>query len=61
MIHLYWAKGLTFGEQHLDEGELLTVTKMKFDTLYKKVMNGEIRDAKTVIAALKLKELRNRE
>lgn len=61
VIHLYWAKGLTFGEQHLDEGELLTVTKMKFDTLYKKVMNGEIKDAKTVIAALKLKELRNRE
>ena len=27
IIHMYMAEGLDFGEQHLDEGEFLDVTK----------------------------------
>ena len=33
---------------------------MKFSTLCAKVMSGEIKDAKTIIAVMKLKELRNK-
>jgi ADP-ribose pyrophosphatase len=59
IIRLYGAEGLHFQEQNLDEGEFLQLTKMKFDTLISKIMSGEIKDAKTVIAALKIKEMRN--
>ncbi len=60
IIHLYYAKNITMTQQNLDEDEVLQVCKMKFDTLIMKIMNGEITDAKTVIAGLKLKELRNK-
>jgi ADP-ribose pyrophosphatase len=58
IIHLYGAKGLHYQEQELDDGEFLSLCKMKFDTLVEKIMSGEIKDAKTVIATLKLKEMR---
>jgi ADP-ribose pyrophosphatase len=58
IIHLYMAKGIHLGEQKLDEDEFLEVCKMKFDTLISKIMSGEIKDAKTIIASLKIKELR---
>ena len=32
---------------------------MKLSTLISKIMSGEIKDAKTIVAAMKLKELRN--
>ncbi len=57
VIHVYLAEGLSFGENHLDEGEFLDVEYYHLDQLYKMVMNGEITDAKTQIAILKAKEL----
>ena len=57
---MYLAKGLSQGSQHLDEDEFLQVTKMKLSTLIAKIMSGEITDAKTIAAAFKLKELRNK-
>lgn len=60
VIHLYYAKNPTFTEQNLDEGEILQVSKVKFDTLLTRIMNDEITDAKTVISVLKYKELRNK-
>lgn len=60
IIRLYAARNLTFAEQDLDEDEILFVSKIKFDKLVKMVMSGEIKDAKTIIATLKLKELLNR-
>ena len=33
---------------------------MKLSTLLAKIMSGEIKDAKTIVAAMKLKELRNK-
>ena len=59
-IYLYAATGLTKVEQELDEDEFLQVTKMKLSTLIAKIMSGEITDAKTIAAAFKLKELRNK-
>ena len=52
-LYIYLALGLHQGSAHLDEGEFLTVEKIHIDELVKKVMNNEIRDAKTVIGILK--------
>ncbi len=57
IIRLFYAAGLTFGEQNLDADEYLDVVKMPFNECISKIMNGEIKDAKTVIGILKLKEL----
>ena len=56
IIHLYGAAGLRFGQQHLDEGEYLDVVRMPLDEAVRRVMTGEIKDPKTAIAILKLKE-----
>ena len=53
VIRIYLATGLTFGKQHLDEGEFLNVCRLPLQTLVEQVMAGEIRDAKTQIAILK--------
>ena len=58
-IHLYAAEGPTFSEQHLDEGEFLTVEAIPLEELYHMVMAGEIRDGKTQAILLKLWCLRN--
>ncbi len=60
IIRLYAAKGLHMKGQHLDDDEFLEVSKIKFDKLISMIMSGEIKDAKTIIAALKLKEINNR-
>ena len=54
-IHMYLAEDLTFGERELDDDEFLDVDLVPLDTLYEMVMRGEIEDAKTEIAVLKLK------
>lgn len=56
IINIYFARDLVPSKQNLDEGEFLDVLKIPFDELYKKVMNNEIKDGKTIIAVLKLKE-----
>ena len=60
IIRLYACVNPTFVEQELDEDEFLQVCKMKLSTLISKIMSGEIKDAKTIVAAMKLKELRNK-
>ena len=59
IIRVWGATGLHFEEQELDEGEFLEAHKMKLSTVTNKIMNGEIKDAKTIIAVLKLKEKLN--
>ena len=58
IIRLYGATGLHFEEQNLDDDEFLQVVYMPLDELVERVMSGEIKDAKTVAAALKLAALR---
>ena len=53
VVHLYMAEGLTFTEQHLDEGEFLTVEKMPLEDLVQLCLDGTVCDAKTVCGALK--------
>lgn len=59
IIRLFYAKGLTYGEQHLDDDEYLDVIKMPLEVCIRKIMSGEIKDAKTIVGILKLKELMN--
>lgn len=58
VIHLYYAKDLTKTKQHLDSDEFLTVEAIPFETVVSMVLANEIRDAKTQIAVLKAKLLR---
>ena len=58
-IYMYLAEGITFGERALDEDEFLTVETAPLSELVEKVMNGEIADAKTQIAILKVARLRS--
>ena len=57
IIRLYLAQELTFGETALDEDEFLDVERMPFGELTELVLQGEIRDAKTIAAVLKTKLL----
>ena len=57
-IYMYLAEDLSFSERELDEDEFLTVEYAHLSELYRMVMSGEIRDAKTQIAVLKCAELR---
>ncbi|MCI5705134.1 MAG: NUDIX hydrolase [Pseudoflavonifractor sp.] len=61
VLHMYLARGLAYGEQHLDEDEFLTVERAPFSALVERVMAGEITDAKTVAVVLKTKEYLSRE
>lgn len=53
-IHMYLARGLHYGSQQLDEGEFLEVETIPLSELKEMVIRGEIEDAKTQIAVLKV-------
>lgn len=55
VLHLYLARDLTYGASCPDEDEFLEVVRIPFEQLLEQVMAGEIKDAKTVAAALKTK------
>jgi len=57
IIDMYYADDLTFVGQNLDENEFLNVSSIKLDDLIEMIMNNEVTDAKTIILALKLKNL----
>ena len=52
-LYLYLARSLHAGKAHLDEGEFLAVERIPFTELLEQVMDGRIRDGKTVAAVLK--------
>lgn len=58
-LHLYLAQDLRMGEQHLDEDEFLNVERVPFGEMVRRCLDGEIEDAKTVVAVLKAKLLLN--
>lgn len=59
-IYIWAARGLHEVPQHLDEGEFLDVVKMPFAEVLGMVMDGTIRDSKTVAGVLKYDKLRKR-
>jgi len=60
-LHIYLALGLQYGEMHLDEGELLSVERVPFETVCRMIFDNELRDAKTVFGVLKAREYLARE
>ncbi|MBQ8869441.1 MAG: NUDIX hydrolase [Oscillospiraceae bacterium] len=55
IITMYLAEELSFGEQKLDEDEFLDTVKIPFEKAVEMVLAGEIPDAKTQTAILKVK------
>lgn len=60
IITMYLATGLHYGNQQTDEDEFLEVEKIKLSELVDMILNGEIKDAKTQTAVLKVNELLRR-
>ncbi len=57
VLHMYVATGLYKGEVHRDTDEYLELEQVPFDSVVEKILNGEIVDAKTCVAVLKVNEL----
>lgn len=53
IIHMYLAKGLSFGERKLDDDEFLNVEAVPFGELLKDVIDGKIPDGKTQTAVMR--------
>lgn len=54
IIHMYYASGLTFGEQELDADEFLTVQRIPLEEAVRMVLDNRLRDGKTQVAVLKV-------
>ena len=54
VIYMYFARGLTFGERDLDEDEFLECERVPFEKMLDMIEQGELPDAKTQIAALRV-------
>ena len=59
IIWKYAATGLSYGEQNPDDDEFLTVEKIPLNKAVEMILSGEITDAKTQAAVLKLKVLKD--
>ena len=55
VIHLYLARGLSFGDTDPDDDEFLDVVRIPLDTMVEMIMDGRIKDSKTQTAILKTK------
>lgn len=61
VLHMYLARKLCHGAQHLDEDEFLEARRVPFEALEDRVLSGEITDAKTVALTLRVREFLSRE
>jgi len=59
-IRMYLARGLSFGENHLDQDEFLEVFSLPLDEAVEMVLRGEIPDGKTQAALLRAKIMLDR-
>ena len=57
IIRMYLARDLSFGDTDPDEDEFLGLERGPFSQLVEQVLSGEIKDAKTIAAVLKVKLL----
>lgn len=58
VLYLYLAEGLDMGETSPDEDEFLDVIRTPFDEMVRRVLAGELSDAKTVAGILKVYAMR---
>ena len=61
VIHMYLAEGLVPGETEFDEDEFIEIVKIPLDELADMIIRGEVLDAKTQTAVLKVREMKRRE
>jgi len=52
--HVYFAEGLTFFSTEHEDTENISLERLHFSELHQQVLNGEIRDAISIAAVLKL-------
>ena len=57
VIYMYLAPGLSFGETDPDDDEFLNVKKIPLEKAVDMIMKGEIKDAKTQTAILKVERM----
>lgn len=57
IIHIYVTKGLEKGQINLDEDEYVTIKKYTLEEVINKILNGEIKDSKTIAAIFTVKEM----
>ena len=57
VLHIFLATDLTYGKMHLDEGELLSVSRVPLETLYEMIRDNRLPDAKSVFGILKAKTI----
>ena len=60
IIHMFAAKGLKEGAKDLDEDEFLEAEKFPLESVVEMILSGEIKDAKTQAAVLKIYEMKRR-
>jgi len=58
-IEVWFARGLTEGERALDEGEFVDVHLMAESALFELAARGELTDAKSMVALLRLQQWRS--
>ena len=61
VIYMYYARGLKMGEAHLDDDEFLECERIPLEKMVEMVCSGEITDAKTQIAVLKVWKILQKE
>ena len=61
VLHLYLAEVLDMGATSPDEDEFLDLVKTPFDEMVRRVLSGELTDAKTVVGVLKVYALRQQQ
>lgn len=59
VIHVFFARGLTAGERHLDADEFLDVCSMTPAELFEGVRTGQVTDAKTLSCCLWLQNVQS--
>ena len=57
IIHIFLAKGLTKGDAMPDENEYVDIERIHIDKLFQMIMEGEIKDGKTIAGILKTKNI----
>jgi len=60
VIHLYWAKDLSFGERELDEDESINFEMVDMNEFVEMILEGKVPDSKTQAAVLTVNTLLNR-
>ena len=56
-VHIFLAKGIKIGKPNPEEGEEIELVKMSIEEAIKKIMNGEIKTASTIIGIFLLDKL----